>query len=218
MLNITATESRIKLSESSITIAICSKIFNSESMNCTTSFSSKYQSFSSSKHRQRPHTRTLKRHTLKMSEKMSDISQSVNRLINQSQSIRSIRSVNQINQISQSVDQSASVIQISLRQASLQSLYSQLLYNSFYAAINQLYHLYNQSLYALINQYALFESLRSSYISNQIRFISQASQSNLSQSTQSFALASQSSSSLFASASHFGSESVQFSPSYVSND
>jgi hypothetical protein len=97
MLNTTATESKIRLSESSITIVICSKIFNSENMSYMTSLSSKCQSFSSSKHRRRSlHTRTLKRHTLKMLEKMSDISQSVNQLIKQFQSIRSIRSLNQL--------------------------------------------------------------------------------------------------------------------------
>ncbi len=117
--------------------------------------------------------------------------------------------------IIQSVDQT-SVTQISLRQAFLQLLYSYLSYNSFHAAINQLYHLYNQSLY-----YAFLESSRSSYVINQIRFISQASQSNLSQSIQSSASASQSSQSStfsFASASQFASESVQFNQSYVSND
>ncbi len=130
-----------------------------------------------------------------------------------------------VNQISQSVDQSTSVIQTSLRQAFLQSLYSQLSYNSFYAAINQLYHLYSQSFYESINQYAFFESSRSSYVINQIRFISQASQSNLSQSIQ-LASASQSSqssqSSSFsfasASASQSASESVQFNQSYAPND
>ncbi len=67
-------------------------------MSYTTSSSSKYQEFSSSsKHRSLlSHTRIRSRHILKMSEKMSDISQSVNQLINQSQSIRSIRSVNQL--------------------------------------------------------------------------------------------------------------------------
>jgi hypothetical protein len=79
MLNTTAIEARIRLSESSITIAICSKIFNNENMSYMTSSSSKCQSFSSSKHRRRSlHTRILKRHTLKMSEKTSDISQSIN--------------------------------------------------------------------------------------------------------------------------------------------
>jgi hypothetical protein len=75
--------------------------------------------------------------------------QSVSQSIDQS-------SVNQINQISQLINQT-SVIQISFRQAFLQSLYSHLSYNSFYAAINQLYHSYNQSFYASINQYAFFE-------------------------------------------------------------
>jgi hypothetical protein len=107
--------------------------------------------------------------------------QSVNQLvINQSVN----QSINQINQISQLVDQTASVIQtpapviqISLRQTSLQSLYPQLSYNSLYATINQSYHLYNRSpyVYASINQYALFESPRSLYVSNQIRFIPQVS-------------------------------------------
>ncbi len=127
--------------------------------------------------------------------------------------------------IIQSVDQ-ASVIQTSLRQASLQSLYSHLSYNSFYAAINQLYHSYSQSFYESINQYAsinlyaLFESPRSSYVINQIRFISQASQSNLSQSVQSASASqlSQSSSFLFVFASQSASESVQFNQSYISND
>ncbi len=92
MLNTTSTESRIKLNESSITIAICSKTFSSENMSYTTLLSSKCQKFSSSsKHRARsPHTRIRSRHTLKMSEKMSDISSSVNQLINQSQPIRSV--------------------------------------------------------------------------------------------------------------------------------
>jgi hypothetical protein len=129
--------------------------------------------------------------------------------------------------IIQSVDQPTSVIQTSLRQASLQSLYSHLSYNSLYAAMNQpyhpqLYHSYNQSLYgstnqyASINSYALFESPRSSYVSNQIRFTSQASQSNLPQSSQS----SQPSSFSFASASasQSASEPVQFNQSYTSND
>jgi hypothetical protein len=100
-LNTRMNESRIKLNESSIIIAICSKIFNSENMSYMTSLSSKCQSSSLLKRRLRSsHTRTLKRHILKMSEKMSDISrsfnisQSVNRLIKQSQSIRLIRSVN----------------------------------------------------------------------------------------------------------------------------
>jgi predicted transglutaminase-like cysteine proteinase len=97
MLNIISIESRIKLSESSITIAIYSTIFNSESMSCTTSFSSKCQSSSSqcqksslsSKRRSlSSHTRIHSWHTLKMSEKMLDINQLVNQLINQSQSIR----------------------------------------------------------------------------------------------------------------------------------
>jgi exonuclease VII large subunit len=83
MLNTTAIEARIKLNESSITIAICSKTFNSENMSYMTSLSLKCQSFSSSKHRRRSHTRILKRHILKMSEKTSDINQSVNQLINQ---------------------------------------------------------------------------------------------------------------------------------------
>jgi hypothetical protein len=95
-LNTRTNESRIKLSESNITTAICSKTFNSENMSYMTSLSSKCQSSSSSKHWLRPHTRILKRHILKMSEKMSDISQSVNQLIKQSQSIRSIRSLNQL--------------------------------------------------------------------------------------------------------------------------
>jgi hypothetical protein len=91
MLNTISTESKIKSNESSITIAIYSKIFNSENISYMTSFSSKCQSFSSSKHRRSsPHTRIRSRHTLKMSEKMSDINRSVNRLINQSQSIRSV--------------------------------------------------------------------------------------------------------------------------------
>jgi hypothetical protein len=96
MLNTTATESRIKLSESSIIIDICSKTFNSKNMSYTTLFSSKCQS-SSSKHRRRSsHTHIRSRHILRTSEKTSDISRSVNRLINQSQSIRSIESVNQL--------------------------------------------------------------------------------------------------------------------------
>ncbi len=110
----------------------------------------------------------------------------------------------QINQTSQSVDQSALVIQTSLRQASLQSLYSQLSYNSLYAAINQSYHLYNRSpyAYASINQYALLESPRSSYVSNQIRFTPQAPQSNLPQPIQPAPQSSQSpQSSSFSSAS-----------------
>ncbi len=61
-------------------------------MSYTTLSSSKCQKFSSSsKHRTRsPHTGIRSRHIPRMSEKMSDISQSVNRLINQSQSIRSV--------------------------------------------------------------------------------------------------------------------------------
>jgi hypothetical protein len=130
------------------------------------------------------------------------------------------QSVNQSAQsIIQSVDQSTSVIQTSLRQVFLQSLYSQLSYNLFYAAINQSYHLYNWSSYAYasIYQYALFESLRSSYVSNSIRFISQASQSNLSQSNQSSASASQSSQSssfLFVLASQIASESIHINQSF----
>ncbi len=66
-------------------------------MSYMTSLSSKCQSFSSqcqksslsSKRRSlSSHTRTRSRHILKMSEKMSDINQSINRLINQAQSIR----------------------------------------------------------------------------------------------------------------------------------
>ncbi len=144
-----------------------------------------------------------------------------------SQSINQTVLVNQINQISQSIDQSTSVIQtltsvihISLRQ--FQSLYSQLSYNSLYAAINQSYHSYNQSSYESINQYASLESPRSSYVSNQIRFIPQVSQSNLFQSIQSSASASQSSQSSqlssSASASQFASELIQFHQSYTSNN
>ncbi len=61
-------------------------------MNYTTSFSSKYQELSPPSRRRPPpsHTRTHSRHTLKMSEKMSDINRSVNRMINQSQPIRSV--------------------------------------------------------------------------------------------------------------------------------
>jgi hypothetical protein len=94
-LNTRTNESRIKLSESSTTIAICSRTFNSESMSCTTSVSLKYQkSSSSSKHRRRSsHTRTLKRHILKMSEKTSDINQSIN------QSIRLRQPQSSINQL-----------------------------------------------------------------------------------------------------------------------
>ncbi len=128
------------------------------------------------------------------------------------------------NQTRESVDQPASVIQnpapviqTSPRQASLQSLYSHLSYNSLYAAINQFYHLYNQSLY-----YALLESPRSSYVINQIRFTSQASQSNLPQSVQPASQSPQppqpsSLSFASASASQSASESVQFNQSYGSN-
>jgi hypothetical protein len=99
-LNTRTNESRIKLNESSIIIDICSKTFNSESMSYTTSFSLKYQKSSSSSKRrlQSLHTHIRSRHILRMSEKMSDISrslnisQSVNRLIKQSQSIKSIMS------------------------------------------------------------------------------------------------------------------------------
>ncbi len=120
-----------------------------------------------------------------------------------------------VNQISQSVDH-ASVTQTSLRQAFLQSLNSHLSYNSLYAAINQFYHFYNQSLY-----YAFFESPRLSYVINQSRFISQASQSNLSQSIQSSASqssqSSQSSSLPSAHASQSVPESVHVNQSYDSN-
>jgi hypothetical protein len=83
-LNTRTNESRIKVSESSIIIAICSKTFNNESMSCTTSLSLKYQKSSSSSRRrlQSLHTHIRSRHILRMSEKMSDISRSVN--INQS--------------------------------------------------------------------------------------------------------------------------------------
>jgi hypothetical protein len=92
MLNTTAIESRIRLSESSIIIDIYSKTFNNENMSCTTSFSSKCQlsyqcqkSSISSKRRTRSlHTHIRSKHILKMSEKMSDSSRSVNQLINQS--------------------------------------------------------------------------------------------------------------------------------------
>ncbi len=140
-----------------------------------------------------------------------------------SQSIDQPASINQ----SQPIDQPTSVIQTSLRQAFLQLIYSQLSYNSLYAAINQLYHFYNQSFYeptnqyepinqyASINSYASLESPRSSYVSNQIRFTSQASQPNLSQSIQSSASQSpQSSSFSFVSASQIASESVHFSQSF----
>jgi hypothetical protein len=139
------------------------------------------------------------------------------------------QTVNQINQFSQSVDQSTSVIQnstsviqTSFRQASLQSLYSQLSYNSSYVAINQSYHLYNRSLYESINQYTssinqyILESSRSSYASNQIRFISQAFQSNLSQSAFQSSQLSQSSSfsSSLALASQIAFESIHISQSF----
>ncbi len=99
-LNTRTNESRIKLSESSIIIAICSKTFNSENMSYTISLSSKCQS--SRSRRSRSLIRIHKENILKMSEKMSNInesiniSRSINRLINQSQSIRSIKSVNQL--------------------------------------------------------------------------------------------------------------------------
>jgi hypothetical protein len=97
-LNTRTNESRIRLSESSIIIAIYSKTFNSENMTCMTLLSLKCQS--SQLCRSRLHqlsllTRTHKENILKMSEKMSDINRSVNQLINQSQ-LRSIRSVNQL--------------------------------------------------------------------------------------------------------------------------
>jgi hypothetical protein len=123
------------------------------------------------------HSQQTRSQDVRKDVRYQSLSQSIDQLIS-------------VNQISQSVDQT-SVIQISLRQAFLQSIYSQLSYNSFYAAINQFYHSYNQSLYESINQYAsinlyaFFESSRSSYVGNQIWFIPQSSQLNLSQSIQS---------------------------------
>jgi hypothetical protein len=136
------------------------------------------------------------------------------------------------NQISQSVDQPASVIQTSLRQASLQSLYPHLSYNSPYTAINQSYHSYNQSFYestnqyepinqyASINPYASSEPPRSPYVINQIRFTPQAPQPNLPQSIQSPApQPSQSLSPPPALAPQSAPESVHFSQSFnVLND
>jgi hypothetical protein len=91
-LNTRITESRIKLNESSIIIDIYSKSFKSKNMSYMTLPSLKCRSRS---HRSRSLTRTHKENILKMSEKMSDISRSVNQLINQSQ-LRSIKSVNQL--------------------------------------------------------------------------------------------------------------------------